>query len=68
MKLFEPIKIRNIEIPNRIVMPGMETNYGDEKGNITDKTIKYYQLRAKGGTGLITVESIFFDSVGRGTL
>jgi 2,4-dienoyl-CoA reductase-like NADH-dependent reductase (Old Yellow Enzyme family)/thioredoxin reductase/putative sterol carrier protein len=49
-------------------MPGMETNYGDEKGNITDKTIKYYQLRAKGGTGLITVESIFFDSVGRGTL
>ncbi|NHJ46567.1 MAG: FAD-dependent oxidoreductase [Asgard group archaeon] len=67
MKLFEPITIRNIEIPNRIVMPGMETNYGDEKGNVTDKTIKYYQLRAKGGTGLITVESIFFDSVGRGT-
>jgi 2,4-dienoyl-CoA reductase-like NADH-dependent reductase (Old Yellow Enzyme family)/thioredoxin reductase/putative sterol carrier protein len=67
LKLFEPIKVGNIEISNRIVMPGMETNYGDEKGNVTDKTIKYYQLRAKGGTGLITVESIFFDSVGRGT-
>ncbi|NHJ31253.1 MAG: FAD-dependent oxidoreductase [Asgard group archaeon] len=68
MKLFEPIKLGNVEIKNRIVMPGMETNLGDEHGNVSQQTIDYYKLRAKGGTGLIIIEGIFFDKVGRGTL
>ena len=68
MKLFKPIIIDNVEIKNRIVMPGMETNFGDENGFITDKNLKYYELRAKGGIGLIIVEATYFDRVGRGTL
>jgi len=67
LKLFEPIKLGTVEIKNRIVMPGMETNLGDEQGNVTKQTIDYYELRAKGGTGLIIIEGIFFDKVGRGT-
>ncbi|MHA1306160.1 MAG: oxidoreductase [Candidatus Heimdallarchaeota archaeon] len=67
MKLFEPIKINNVEIKNRIVMPGMETNFGDGKGGITEKNIKYFEERAKGGTGLIIFEATFFDKKGRGT-
>ena len=68
MKLFEPIKLGNVEIKNRIVMPGMETNLGDENGNVTPQIIEYYKHRAKGGTGLIIVEGVFFDKIGRGTL
>lgn len=48
-------------------MPGMETNLGDEHGNLTPQSIEYYKHRARGGTGLIIVEGIFFDKVGRGT-
>ena len=48
-------------------MPGMDTNFGDEEGNIPDKLIKYYELRAKGGVGLIIVEGEYFDKKGAGT-
>lgn len=49
-------------------MPGMETNLGDENGNVTPQTIDYYKQRARGGTGLLIIEGIFFDKIGRGTL
>jgi 2,4-dienoyl-CoA reductase-like NADH-dependent reductase (Old Yellow Enzyme family)/thioredoxin reductase/putative sterol carrier protein len=45
----------------------MDTNFGDEEGNIPDKLLKYYELRAKGGVGLIIVEGAYFDKVGAGT-
>ncbi|HUT79985.1 MAG TPA: FAD-dependent oxidoreductase [Candidatus Bathyarchaeia archaeon] len=68
MKLLEPITINKTSMRNRIIMPGMDTNFGDEKGNITDKNLAYYELRAQGGTGLIIVEATYFDKAGRGTL
>ncbi|MFW9922385.1 MAG: FAD-dependent oxidoreductase [Candidatus Thorarchaeota archaeon] len=68
MKLFEPITINGIELRNRIVMPGMETNFGNEHGELTEKNFAYYELRAKGGAGLIIIEATYFDKVGRGTL
>ncbi len=67
MKLFEPFTINKTQIRNRIVMPGMDTNFGDEEGNIPDKLIDYYELRAKGGVGLIIVEGAYFDKIGAGT-
>jgi 2,4-dienoyl-CoA reductase-like NADH-dependent reductase (Old Yellow Enzyme family)/thioredoxin reductase/putative sterol carrier protein len=45
----------------------MDTNFGDEEGNVPDKSIEYYELRAKGGAGLIIVEAAYFDKVGAGT-
>jgi 2,4-dienoyl-CoA reductase-like NADH-dependent reductase (Old Yellow Enzyme family)/thioredoxin reductase/putative sterol carrier protein len=48
-------------------MPAMDTNFGDEEGNVPDKLIDYYELRAKGGVGLIIVEAAYFDKVGAGT-
>ena len=48
-------------------MPAMDTNFGDEEGNVPDKSIGYYELRAKGGAGLIIVEAAYFDRVGAGT-
>ncbi len=67
MKLFEPFKINQITLKNRLIMPGMDTNYGDENGNLPDKLIDYYELRAKGGVGLIIVEGAYFDKRGAGT-
>ncbi|MFX0075233.1 MAG: NADH:flavin oxidoreductase, partial [Candidatus Hermodarchaeota archaeon] len=67
MKLFEPFTINQITLKNRLLMPGMDTNFGDEEGNLPDKLIDYYELRAKGGVGLIIVEGAYFDKRGAGT-
>jgi 2,4-dienoyl-CoA reductase (NADPH2) len=52
--LFEPIKIHNLMIKNRIVMPGFHLNYAQE-GAVTEKLINFYEARSKGGTGLIMI-------------
>lgn len=54
-KLFEPITIGGIRIRNRINMPPMHTNLGNEHDGITDEGIDFYAARAKGGFGLIGV-------------
>ncbi len=55
-KLFEPIKIKNVTVKNRLVMSAACTEYGTKDGFVTDRLINYYAERAKGGTGLIFVE------------
>ena len=67
MKLFESFTINKTVLKNRIIMPGMDTGYGNSEGNLPDKLINYYELRAKGGVGLIIVEGAYFDPVGAGT-
>lgn len=61
-ELFETGKIGTMSVRNRIVMPPMGTNYGNEEGFVTDRLKSYYEARAKGGTGLIIVEIISVDS------
>jgi len=63
--LFSPIKINNLEIPNRIVMPPMATNFGDSDGFVTDEVIAYYAERACGGAGYITIEHTAVRQDGR---
>lgn len=52
IKMFEPIKIKNIEIKNRLVMAPATTNYS-QAGYPTDQQIAYHAARAKGGVGLV---------------
>jgi len=66
MKLFEPIKIGRLKIKNRIVMPAMFSGFGSEDGQVTERMIKYYEERAKGGAGLIIVEDTTIERRGRG--
>lgn len=54
--LFNKGTIGKLTLKNRIVMPPMETNLSGPEGEITDHQIRYYEERAKGGTGLIIVE------------
>ncbi len=54
--LFEPMKIGNVEIKNRIVMAPMCMGFGQYNGCATQKMMDYYEERAKGGAGLIFTE------------
>lgn len=55
-KLFEPMKIGNVEIKNRIVMAPMCMGFGQYNGCPTETMMNYYEERAKGGVGLIFTE------------
>jgi 2,4-dienoyl-CoA reductase (NADPH2) len=64
--LFSPFKIRDVELPNRVVMAPMSTELGGTNGEVTDAMIAFYTERAKGGFGLIIVEYTCVDvSTGR---
>lgn len=54
---------------NRIVMTPMDTNYGEQTGEMSFLHMNYYEQRAKGGTGLIIVEnaSVFSPQGSNGT-
>jgi len=55
IKLFEPGKIGQLEIKNRIIMPAMG-NHWTTDGFVTQRHLDYYAERAKGGVGLVTTE------------
>lgn len=58
MKLFEPGKIGELNIKNRIVMAAMGCGgLIQPDGKLSPKGIDYYAARAKGGTGLIITSS-----------
>lgn len=54
--LFQPIKIRDMELLNRVIMPAMGTRMANEKSEITQRLIDYHEARAEGGCGLNIVE------------
>lgn len=59
--ILSPLKVRGMEIRNRIVMPPIGSNFASVTGEVTEEMMKYYELRAKGGTGLITIENACID-------
>jgi 2,4-dienoyl-CoA reductase-like NADH-dependent reductase (Old Yellow Enzyme family) len=63
--LFTPISIGDVEIRNRVVMPPMTTRYSTNAGFATSASVAYYQARARGGVGLITVEMAAPEVAGR---
>ena len=59
--IFEPLTVKQMTIPNRIVMTPMGTNFGEQNGEMSFLHINYYEQRAMGGTGLIIVENACVD-------
>ena len=45
-------------LKNRVVMMPMGSDFAGHDGELSDEHIKYYELRARGGTGLIMVENV----------
>jgi 2,4-dienoyl-CoA reductase (NADPH2) len=60
--LFSPLKIGGLELRNRLVMSPMETGYGTKEGRPSSRTIAYYEARARGGVGLITLGACTVDA------
>jgi 2,4-dienoyl-CoA reductase-like NADH-dependent reductase (Old Yellow Enzyme family)/thioredoxin reductase len=67
-KLFEPIEIGAVTVPNRIYMPSLCTNYAGPHGESTTQDISYYEARARGGTGLICIDYSCISPEGRGMM
>jgi 2,4-dienoyl-CoA reductase-like NADH-dependent reductase (Old Yellow Enzyme family) len=68
MKMFEPLKIGGMTIPNRIMVPAMVTHLCKEDGVVTQDTIDRYVRYAAGGAGLIVVEAMAIHQVKSGPL
>jgi len=64
--LFKPIRIGNMEVPNRFVVPAMVVNYCNEDGTATEKYIRYHEEKARGGWGLIITENYAVAPEGKG--
>ena len=61
--LFQPVKIGQLELKNRLVMPAMHLGYCDN-GFVTDRLVDFYRERAEGGAGLIMVGGCAIDDHG----
>jgi len=65
--LFEPITIGGLRVKNRLNMPPMHTNLGNEEEGITNSGIDFYAARAKGGFGLLgigIIDAYFVEGAG----
>lgn len=60
------IKIKNMELKNRLVMPPMAISKADENGRVTLKTLDYYNEKSAGGyIGLIIAEHCYVSQEGK---
>lgn len=64
-RLFSPIKLGSIELPNRLVVPPMGFDLAEEKGFVGQRALEYWLARAKGGWGLLTFEFTVVDPLGK---
>ncbi len=55
--MFSPIKIGTVQIKNRFAVPPMGNNFANTDGSLSERSKAYYGARAKGGFGLVTIES-----------
>ncbi len=68
--LFRPIKIRDMELKNRVILPAMGTKFSGKTSYVTPQLVDYHLARVKGGCGLSIVEvcSVHTPSAPKGFL
>lgn len=64
-RAFVPLSLGPARIPNRIALAPVKTALGTPNGEVTAESIAYYERRALGGAGLLIVEPMFVDPVGK---
>jgi 2,4-dienoyl-CoA reductase-like NADH-dependent reductase (Old Yellow Enzyme family) len=68
MKLFEPLNVGGMIIPNRVMVPAMVTRLSGEDGlvnkDISDRYVRY----AQGGAGLVVIEAMAVHTAKSGPL
>jgi 2,4-dienoyl-CoA reductase (NADPH2) len=65
--LFSPIRINTLEIKNRIAYPSLGLLYSKD-GKLNDRYFNYFQERAQGGVGVLTVGPVGVDYIGSGAI
>lgn len=58
MKIFEPIAIKGMHLKNRIGMAPFLNMPADEEDFINDQTVRWFEARAEGGTGLVMTGNV----------
>ena len=67
--LFEPIRIGNVEIPNRVCHVPTDISSSHIDGSVSDRDVYHHETLARGGTGLIVVGATSPDGkTGRSTV
>lgn len=62
----EKLKIKNIELKSRIVMPPMATSKSTDDGYVTDALCEYYKERTAGGyLGMVITEHAYITKQGK---
>jgi 2,4-dienoyl-CoA reductase-like NADH-dependent reductase (Old Yellow Enzyme family)/thioredoxin reductase len=64
-KLFSPISIGGLEIKNRLVWAPTSCELANSDGTVSPEMVAYYEERARGGVGLIIVETTHIDRRGK---
>jgi len=68
VRLFEPLAINGMTMPNRVLVPAMVTRLSGEDGYVNQDVIDRYVRYAVGGVGLIVVEATAVHSTKSGPL
>ncbi|HVH44040.1 MAG TPA: NADH:flavin oxidoreductase [Labilithrix sp.] len=68
MSLFEPFSLRNVVLPNRLVLPAMVTRLSGEEGYVNDDIRARYTRFSRGGVGLVVVEAMAVHGAKSGPL
>lgn len=66
--LSSPVEIGSIELPNRMVMAPVDTQYCTPEGYVTPRMIEFYRRRAAGGVSLIITENTGIDFRGKSNI
>lgn len=61
--VFKPIKIGTLEVKNRLARSAGATNYANLDGTATPRLWDFYSEEAKGGVGLVVVETSYVDEI-----
>ncbi len=65
--LFSPLKLKNINLFNRITMAPMYVGYAGPDGRVNELVIEHYKKMGSSGASLIVVENICIDPSGLGS-
>jgi 2,4-dienoyl-CoA reductase-like NADH-dependent reductase (Old Yellow Enzyme family) len=66
--LFEPLRVRSMTLPNRLVLPAMVTRLSGEDGHVNDDIRARYTRFARGGVGLVVLEAMAVHGAKSGPL
>jgi 2,4-dienoyl-CoA reductase-like NADH-dependent reductase (Old Yellow Enzyme family)/thioredoxin reductase len=62
---FTPLAIGTVNLPNRIALAPVKTALGGTDGRASRRHVEHYRRRAAGGAGLVIVEPLYVDPLGK---